>query len=125
MDEVTNLMEESLQQDIYIPFDPMTQAQQIIDRSLVANAEFQERILNDDENIFMEDADAFKEAMAQKAHEQNQNLINLIETKTIGLYHSHLLEPKKKELSRKRARLADSQLEKTYTPIINILISNK
>ncbi|KAF0495840.1 hypothetical protein F8M41_021121 [Gigaspora margarita] len=77
MDEVANLMEESLQQDTYIPFDPMTQAQQIIDGSLVANAEFQERILNDNEDIFMEDADAFREAMAQKAHEQNQNLITL------------------------------------------------
>ncbi|KAF0528724.1 hypothetical protein F8M41_013025 [Gigaspora margarita] len=83
MDEVTNLMEESLQQDTYISFDPMMQAQQIIDGSLVANAEFQERILNDDEDIFMEDADAFREAMAQKAHEQNQNLIDLMETKLL------------------------------------------
>ncbi|KAF0528713.1 hypothetical protein F8M41_013014 [Gigaspora margarita] len=120
MDEVTNLIEESLQQDTYIPFDPMIQAQQIIDGSLVANAEFQERILNDDEDIFMEDADVFRKAMAQKAHEQNQNLIDLMETETIRLYHLHLLEP-----SRKRARSADSRLEKNYAPIINISISNK
>ncbi|KAF0548947.1 hypothetical protein F8M41_025569 [Gigaspora margarita] len=125
MDEVANLMEESLQQDTYIPFDPMTQAQQIIDRSLVANAEFQERILNDDDDIFMEDADAFREAMVQKAHEQNQNLIDLMENETIRLYHSHLLEPEKREPPRKRARSADSRLEKNYAPIINISISNE
>ncbi|KAF0360955.1 hypothetical protein F8M41_014247 [Gigaspora margarita] len=91
--------------------------------SLVANAEFQERILNDDEDIFMEDADAFREAMVQKAHEQNQDLINLMENETIGLYHSHLLEPEKKEPPRKRARSADSRLEKNYAPIINISIN--
>ncbi|KAF0475782.1 hypothetical protein F8M41_024533 [Gigaspora margarita] len=90
----------------------MTQAQQIIDGSLVANAEFQERILNDDEDIFIEDADAFREAMVQKAHEQNQDLINLMENETIGLYHSHLLEPEKREPPRKRARLADSRQRK-------------
>ena len=73
----------------------------------------------------MEDADAFREAMAQKAHEQNQNLIDLMETKTIGLYHSHLFESEKREPSRKRARSADSRLEKNYAPIINISISNK
>ncbi|KAF0509707.1 hypothetical protein F8M41_018544 [Gigaspora margarita] len=125
MDEVANLMEKSLQQDTYIPFDPMTQSQQIIDGSLVANAEFQERILNDDEDIFMEDADAFREAMVQKAHEQNQNLIDLMENETIRLYHSHLLEPEKREPPRKRARSADSWLEKNYAPIINISINKE
>ncbi|KAF0506058.1 hypothetical protein F8M41_019230 [Gigaspora margarita] len=123
MDEITNLMEESLQQDTYILFDPMTQAQQIIDGSLVANAEYQERILNDDEDIFMEDADAFRKAMVQEAHEQNQNLIDLIENETIRLYHSHLLEPEKRKPPRKRARSADSRLEKNYAPIINISIN--
>ncbi|KAF0538237.1 hypothetical protein F8M41_008059 [Gigaspora margarita] len=54
MNEVANLMNESLQQDTYIPFDPMMQAQQIINGSLVANAEFQERILNNEEDIFIQ-----------------------------------------------------------------------
>ncbi|KAF0520757.1 hypothetical protein F8M41_016142 [Gigaspora margarita] len=66
IDEVANLIKESLQQDTYIPFDPMTQAQQIIDRSLVANPEFQEKILNNNKDIFIEKADIFIEAMAQK-----------------------------------------------------------
>ncbi|CAG8516356.1 16183_t:CDS:1 [Gigaspora rosea] len=126
MDEMANLIEKSLQQDTYIPFDPRTQAQQIIEGSLVANPKFKSRIINDDEDIFMDERETFEEALDQNIQKQNEDLIDLTDnTNMKGLYYSPFLEPNEKPI--RRARSASPRLGRSETPTsptIKITINN-
>ncbi|CAG8654188.1 21655_t:CDS:2 [Gigaspora rosea] len=115
------------QKRIYLyTVDPRTQAQQIIEGSLVANPEFQSRILNDDEDIFMDEREAFEEALNQNIQKQNKDLIDLTDnTDMKGLYYSPILEPNERPI--RRARSASPRLGRSATPTsptIKITINN-
>ncbi|RIB08245.1 hypothetical protein C2G38_2045318 [Gigaspora rosea] len=79
-----------------------------------------------DQNIFMDEREAFEEALNQNIQKQNGDLIDLTDnTNMKGLYYSPFLEPNERPI--KRARSASPRLGRSATPTsptIKITINN-